>query len=217
MTGTLHPWSTYSSDRYCQRPHRPQGVPWYNGLKAAIDDPSQVIDSDSTTVVLLDGFPKARHHYLIVPKQVNINSIGDVTTDHLPLLEHMHARSKELVKKINVNEEATFHMGYHAIPSMKLLHLHVISDDFDSQKMRTVHHWNTFNTDFFIDSHTAVEMVKKHGRVEVDEKHYNDILHSSPRCNICSKHYQPSEFNQLREHRRTHDTKTYFETINFLH
>lgn len=180
-----------------------------------MDDPSQTIDSDSTTVILVDGFPKARHHYLIVPRQVDVNSISEISADQLPLLEHMHTRGKELVNKITETEEAKFHMGYHAVPSMKLLHLHVISDDFDSQKMRTVHHWNTFNTDFFIDSNTAVEMVKKHGRVEIDEKHYNNLLHLPPKCNICGIHYQPSEFGKLCKHRRTHDTKTYLETINF--
>mmetsp|Transcript_29843 Transcript_29843/g.47856 ORF Transcript_29843/g.47856 Transcript_29843/m.47856 type:complete len:254 (+) Transcript_29843:58-819(+) len=48
---------------------------------------------------------------------------------------------------------AGWRIGYHAIPSMKLLHLHVISTDFDSPCMKNRKHWQSFTTDgFFIDS-----------------------------------------------------------------
>ena len=98
--------------------------------------------------MLIDGYPKARHHYLIVPRTDELNSISEATHNHLPLLQHMHGKAEKLVEKIKREEpEVNFNIGYHAVPSMKLLHLHVISDDFDSQRIRKLHHWNIFNTE----------------------------------------------------------------------
>ena len=33
------------------------------------------------------------------------------------------------------------------------LHMHVISQDFDSPSLKTKKHWNSFTTEYFVDSH----------------------------------------------------------------
>lgn len=63
------------------------------------------------------------------------------------------------------NSRLRFRIGFHAIPSMSLLHLHLIrfsphscvrnkliiaSDDFISDSLKNKKHWNSFNTDFFV-------------------------------------------------------------------
>lgn len=126
----------------------------------------------------------------------------------------MSERAKKLTEKIKEKEpEAKFYVGYHAVPSMKLLHLHVISDDFDSQRLRKLHHWNIFNTDFFIMSHKALEIIKEKGKIDIDEKKYEDMLQDHPKCNICGK---VVEFDELKEHRRMHDNRTYLDTIGLV-
>ena len=35
---------------------------------------------------------------------------------------------------------------------MAQIHLHVISQDFDSPSLKTKKHWNSYNTKYFIDS-----------------------------------------------------------------
>lgn len=165
-------------------------------------------------MILIDGYPKARHHYLIVPKTVELNSIGDATCEHLPLLRHMQDKAKRFTEKIKEEEpSASFYIGYHAVPSMKLLHLHVISSDFDSQRIRKLHHWNIFNTEYFIDSHQALEIIKEKGKIHIDEKKYEDMLQLPARCNICDEEI---DFNRLCEHRRSHDNRTYLDTIGLL-
>lgn len=42
-------------------------------------------------------------------------------------------------------------IGFHAKPSMDHLHLHVVSTDFVSTFMKTKKHWNSFNTEHFLD------------------------------------------------------------------
>ena len=168
-------------------------------------------DSDGTTVTLIDAYPKARHHYLIVPKTVELNSIGEATHKHLPLLQHMHGKAEQLTEKIKAEEPGVkFYIGYHAVPSMNLLHLHVISDDFDSQRIRKLHHWNIFNTEYFIESHEALQLIQERGRILIDEKKYNDVLLSPAKCNVCDEEV---DFNELCDHRRSHDSRVYKDTI----
>lgn len=54
------------------------------------------------------------------------------------------------VIEITGNHLENFKIGYHALPSMQQLHLHVISNDFDSPCLKTKKHWNSFCTDFFL-------------------------------------------------------------------
>lgn len=42
--------------------------------------------------------------------------------------------------------------GYHAQPSMHRLHLHVISKDMNSEFLKNKKHWNSFTTEFFMNS-----------------------------------------------------------------
>jgi aprataxin len=60
-----------------------------------------------------------------------------------------------------------FQVGYHARPSMHQLHLHVISDDFDSAALKDKKHWNSFTTKFFVPSSEVIRMVSENGKFEV--------------------------------------------------
>lgn len=41
-------------------------------------------------------------------------------------------------------------IGFHAIPSLRLLHLHLISADLLAPALKKKHHWNSFATAFFV-------------------------------------------------------------------
>ena len=66
---------------------------------------------------------------------------------------------------------------------MRQLHLHVISQDFDSKHLKNKKHWNSFTTAFFRDSVDVMEEVSSHGkaRLEDDEKLFSMEL----RCHRC--------------------------------
>lgn len=148
---------------------------------------------------------------MIVPRKFELNSIDEATLEHLPLLQDMHDRARKLADKIARDEEtAKFNIGYHADPSMKLLHLHVISDDFDSQRIKKLHHWNIFNSEYFIESHKALEVIRKNGRISIDKRRCNDVLQLLPKCNICNMEV---DFADLLEHRRSHNNHEYLETL----
>ncbi|XP_011866128.1 PREDICTED: aprataxin isoform X2 [Vollenhovia emeryi] len=134
---------------------------WSAGLLKSMEDPESKVEEDDQIIVIKDKYPKAQFHYLVLPKE-NILSIWKVKEDHQDLLTHMHNVACDLVKN-QANHE--FIIGYHAMPSMQRLHLHVISTDFNSPCMKTKYHWNSFTTPFFLQSSGLhVSSVARRGR-----------------------------------------------------
>nr|BAE87889.1 unnamed protein product [Macaca fascicularis] len=97
-----------------------------------------------------------------------------------------------------------FRLGYHAIPSMSHVHLHVISQDFDSPCLKNKKHWNSFNTEYFLESQAVIEMVQEAGRVTVRDG-MPELLKLPLRCHECQQ-LLPS-IPQLKEHLRKHWTQ----------
>ncbi|NXU95357.1 APTX protein, partial [Xiphorhynchus elegans] len=173
---------------------------WSQGLKSSMQDPKMQVYKDGKTVVIKDKYPKARYHWLILPWDP-ISSLKAVTKDHLELLEHMHAVGQKMIEQCPARESLEFRLGYHAIPSMSQLHLHVISQDFDSPALKTKKHWNSFTTDYFLNSQDVIEMVRSKGKVMVKD-HVSELLKLPLRCHRCKQ--QLSTIPQLKEHLRKH-------------
>ncbi|NXC17325.1 APTX protein, partial [Corythaeola cristata] len=173
---------------------------WSQGLKSSMQDPKMQVYKDEKTVVIKDKYPKARYHWLILPWDP-VSSLKSVTGDHLELLEHMHAVGQKMIEQCPARESLEFRLGYHAIPSMSQLHLHVISQDFDSPALKTKKHWNSFTTDYFLNSQDVIEMVRSKGKVMVKD-HVSELLKSPLRCHRCKQ--QLSTIPQLKEHLRKH-------------
>ncbi|NWU68679.1 APTX protein, partial [Pterocles burchelli] len=173
---------------------------WSQGLKSSMQDPKMQVYKDEKTVVIKDKYPKARYHWLVLPWDP-ISSLKSVTKDHLELLEHMHAVGQKMMEQCPDRESLEFRLGYHAIPSMSQLHLHVISQDFDSPALKTKKHWNSFTTDYFLNSQDVIEMVRSKGKVMVKD-HVSELLKLPLRCHHCKQ--QLSTIPQLKEHLRKH-------------
>ncbi|NWU48269.1 APTX protein, partial [Dromas ardeola] len=173
---------------------------WSQGLKSSMQDPKMQVYKDEKTVVIKDKYPKARYHWLILPWDP-ISSLKSVTRDHLELLEHMHAVGQKMIEQCPDRGSLEFRLGYHAVPSMSQLHLHVISQDFDSPALKTKKHWNSFTTDYFLNSEDVIEMVRSKGKVMVKD-HVSELLTLPLRCHCCKK--QVSTIPQLKEHLRKH-------------
>ncbi|XP_065828354.1 aprataxin-like [Oscarella lobularis] len=172
-----------------------------------MDDPTQRVDSDDRIVIIKDGFPKARHHYLVLAR-ADVESLAKVGREHVPLLEHMQAKARELATRIR--DEATpnaprpqFRIGYHAVPSMRRLHLHVVSQDFDSPCLKHKKHWHSFTSDFFMESSDVIALLKREGRVTIDRDYYEGLLKRPLACHRCGR--ATATMPALKDHIRTHD------------
>ena len=178
------------------------GGHWSMKLLQSMEDPNMVVESDSLTVTIKDAFPKAKHHYLILPKE-SISSLSSLTAKHVSLLEHMDERGQSLTKQLtDKNPNLEFRQGYHAVPSMSQLHMHVISQDFDSICLKTKKHWNSFTSDFFIDSQQIIKMLKSQNKVEIDRGKYEALLKADLVCHRCK--HNPKNMPALVQHINTH-------------
>ncbi|XP_039614107.1 aprataxin isoform X1 [Polypterus senegalus] len=173
---------------------------WSQGLKASMQDKNMQIYKDDTVVAINDKYPKAKYHWLVLPWE-SIASLKAVRPEHLPLLKHMHGVGEKLARGCSDYGKLQFRLGYHAIPSMSHIHLHVISQDFDSPSLKNKKHWNSFTTDYFLDSEAVMEMVEKNGKVTVKDG-TNELLKLPLRCHVCRR--ELPTIPQLKDHLKSH-------------
>jgi aprataxin len=99
------------------------GSGWAGALASYILHPEQHKDEifyhDEQLVVIYDKFPKAKHHFLVMPAKL-INGFSALTTDDLPLLKLMKKRGEIVIDEYKKKNPALkFRMGFHAVPSMR--------------------------------------------------------------------------------------------------
>lgn len=173
---------------------------WSMGLKSSMDDPELRVDSDDKCVIIKDKYPKARYHFLILPKE-NIPNLKSLKPDHVLLLKHIHEKGEDLARKYET-EKLKFRLGYHGIPSMSHVHMHVISQDFDSPCLKTKKHWNSFTSDYFRDSLDVIKELEETGTVQVDRSKFEDYLKQPLKCHVCKK--EQKNIPTLKQHILTH-------------
>lgn len=66
---------------------------------------------------------------------------------------------------------------------MRQLHLHAISQDFDSKHLKNKKHWNSFNTAFFRDSVDVIDEVSNHGKATLNDD--DKLMSMELRCHRC--------------------------------
>ncbi|ORX40131.1 HIT-like domain-containing protein [Kockovaella imperatae] len=134
---------------------------------------SVLLFSNPSCIVIFDAYPKAKYHFLVLPRypyhlSSSQASSSKVQLDHLDniksllkaprdvrkaVLDSMGETAREVEEMIKDEMIKTegfewgVNMGFHSIPSMKHLHLHVISDDFISPSLKTKRHVNSFRPD----------------------------------------------------------------------
>ncbi|XP_029907571.1 aprataxin [Myripristis murdjan] len=173
---------------------------WSQGLKTSMQDPKMQVYKDERVVVIKDKYPKARYHWLVLPWE-SIPSLKALRGDHCDLLRHMQQVAEQMIQQCPDASTLQFRTGYHAIPSMSHVHLHVISQDFDSVCLKNKKHWNSFTTDYFIESHDVIQMLEKSGKVAVKEG-TNELLKLPLRCHVC--HKELATIPSLKEHLKSH-------------
>lgn len=151
-------------------------------LKTYIDKPNAnddvVIFHNDEVVIIKDKFPKSIAHYLVIPRWKDVTTVHPLNAFHR---DYKNFTAIELYDKVGAYvekakdmmvEELTLNVfrtkdpdqvaqlkagfvkaGVHSIPSLKNLHIHVISQDFYSSRMKNKKHFNSFNTSFFVEYH----------------------------------------------------------------
>lgn len=138
---------------------------------------------DSKTIAIFDGYEKAKYHFLVMPRDPFALSSGkgSVPPSHLnslsALLKSTHNQEVLLALKDSAETVKTMiedemlktegfswpvQVGFHASESMKHVHVHVISSDLISEKLKNKKHYNSFNPNlgFFLHLDGVLEQVE---------------------------------------------------------
>ena len=160
---------------------------WSHGLLASMDDPKVIVSSNEAAVMIKDMYPKARHHYLVLPRD-HIPNLTSLTPSHIPLLHNMLQLARDYVSELKKPTTDQFKFGFHAVPSMARLHMHVVSRDLDSPSLKHKKHWNSFTTGFFIDAQSVLSSLEDKGRVELMDRSKYDLMLKTPlKCHVCGQ------------------------------
>ncbi|KAG7452569.1 HIT-like protein [Guyanagaster necrorhizus] len=169
--------------------------------------PSVLFSHTDTTLTIYDAFPKSIFHFLILPR-VQTDSPLDLSSLK-SLLKRDKMRAKEVVESLSdaaaalrkeIEEEMVrrygfkwgIWTGFHAAPSMEHLHLHVLSADFCSSRMKNKKHYNTFHPKlgFFLDINEVLSWFDADpsyfsSMAKLDPKEYEALLKEPLECWRC--------------------------------
>lgn len=184
------------------------GSYWNMNLVESMRNPDMIVHSDELTVTIRDAYPKAKYHFLVLPK-ADLPHLRSLDRSHVGLLQKMLENGKAVVDEVRAKPEAsplpqlTFRYGYHASPSMTRIHMHVISQDFDSPCLKNKKHWNSFTSDFFLDADKVIGILQSKGKVDLDVKGiYEPMLKLPLKCHVC--HSELQNMPKLKDHLKSH-------------
>ncbi|KAL0487229.1 transcription factor [Acrasis kona] len=168
------------------------GGSWDSALLNIVNDANsdsnkrRTFYSDSQSMVVYDPYPKSKVHLLMISK-VDIVGPKYITSEHIPHLQHNHDIAHKIVAHLKTQfPESEFKIGYHSVPSMRRLHLHIISQDFDSPCLKNKKHYNSYNTLFFIDAENAMDELLKNGKLNIDNNKAEQLLKADLKCSKCA-------------------------------
>jgi aprataxin len=175
---------------------------WKDALVHLINDSNFILIRTEDLACVIDKYAKAKFHYLIMPYRADLDTIYDLTKDDLPLLDEMDLLGRNVIEARNQKIE-NFIMGFHIMPSMSRLHLHVVSKDFCSDALKHKKHWNSFNTEYTISIEKVKGLIEQDGFLKQPSGDLvKELLNTPLKCNTCS--YVPKHMPDLKKHLLTH-------------
>ncbi len=75
--------------------------------------------------------------------------------------------------------------SYHALPSLRPLHLHIVSADLSTPALKTKRHWNSFTSPFFLPTDSVERQLREQGSVRVSQDEAEKALRRKLRCPRC--------------------------------
>ncbi|XP_007668823.2 uncharacterized protein LOC103170907 isoform X2 [Ornithorhynchus anatinus] len=119
------------------------------------------IYSDEKVVVVKDNYAPIPNHWLVLSKEP-ISGLEAVTKEHIKLVKHMQAVGWKLIEGCAASDHFQFRTGFHTLPNIRHIPLHVISPDFISSRLKDK---NYFNIKCFLDSQDVIKILENDGKV----------------------------------------------------
>lgn len=183
---------------------------------------------DDKVLIIKDAFPKALRHYLVIPKSQTITKTHPITAlsdikVHDQLKDYVELTKQLIVENLascglissSIHEMNSFKQefiksGVHSIPSLNNVHIHVITRDFNSPRLKNKKHYNSFNTLFFVDfdsfhgtednDNSDRDTIYSTDSEEVDPVQMSSIIKDTPlACSYCGQEFG-NKMVQLKSH-----------------
>ena len=159
-----------------------QGRP--NGPATVLDNRAHFMDQHC--LIVDDRFPKSSVHRLIIPRDTTLLSLNDLTFQHVQLLTHMREVGLQHIQSLRSSHDPRisclkYIIGFHAIPSLPMLHAHLISLDLESEFLKKKKHYNSFATRYFLPIEDVIQDLGAHQAVTLNQNvEYLEKLEDSP-------------------------------------
>ena len=192
-------------------------------LEESMKDKSLQVYKDDRFVCIRDKYPKARIHLLLIPLEaatpgVKLAKVEQVV--RLPNVQEFLQTLSEISTKIidqfickstdSFPHKKDLICGFHSVQSMQPLHMHIISNDFQSACLKNKKHWNSFNTEYFICLNDLISHLKNEQDYFLNDKFnlknrgkLDEYLKSDLKCNKCHKSIK--NIPELKKHLDTHN------------
>lgn len=160
--------------------------------------------------VIYDKFPKSRMHLLVVPTTIDPYEPDKLTKSDLVALKKVHRGAMFIMDMLGDN----MLIGYHAIPSMTVLHLHIISNDFDSLYLKRKENYVSFLTDYFIHPQKIERAIEREGKFTLPSRYeLVMMLKNAPvECHKCGRR-SFNHFTMLKKHLKEHADAEVVESL----
>lgn len=87
-----------------------------------------------TAIVIYDKYPKGKYHLLLLPLINFASEPKFFTRDHLFYIKAFNNCARFIANVLSNKYNKKFIVGYHKYPSMKDLHIHIVSDEIIKKK-----------------------------------------------------------------------------------
>lgn len=196
--------------------HHPGPIPLQEGqsltgvLERALDSLSAgdtgiqkfILHYTDEFVIFYDGMPKASVHLLVVPRE-RIEGLHTIDICHLQLLKRMAAYVNWVICGVSCQRPDLpgWAHGVHAVPTLRQLHYHVISQDFNSEFLTSSRQFNSFQKPFLVQLDDIIDELEGNsdprGRFHLDSVHTE--LERKPCCHRCGREFG-KKFEEFKKH-----------------
>lgn len=109
-----------------------------------------------------------------MPGSAGSRPVWERPRNHVELLEHMSRVADAYVQFLKRHDPAHFAKrrfitGFHGLPSLPQLHMHLLSMDLESPCLKNKKHYNSFATYFFLTTDRIIDDLKLHKKITLNQ------------------------------------------------
>ncbi|CAL1132040.1 unnamed protein product [Cladocopium goreaui] len=161
-----------------------------------------VVHQTEEFVTIHDGYPKAAVHLLVLPR-ARVAALEKLTREHLPMLMRLSSYVAWLLQQVEgrpgVPGVGWIH-GVHSVPSLKQLHVHVMTLDLNSPCMKNAKHFSSFLPPFLVSLDSVIRALQDGVFADRSlKKLEEDMKKRSLCCHRCGADFGRG-FAQLKRH-----------------